>query len=250
MLFPGDRVVFCGDARYLAQRPIPAEMEVAILFEDEWLIAVDKPSGIATHGHSGKDDATLANRLLNMRPRLSGIGRSRWEPGIVHRLDRDTSGIVLAAKQQPVFEHVRRQFERHTVRKVYRALLAGRTPAEGIVSDPLIHDTEDRRKMRPYRGHGRKPGKVWNAVTRFRTLRWGERWSDVEIEIATGVTHQIRVHMQVAGHPILGDPLYGDPDIPGVERCMLHACRLELVHPVQGGPVVIRSPLPAAFARG
>jgi 23S rRNA pseudouridine1911/1915/1917 synthase len=247
MLFPGDRVAFCGDPRYLAKTPIPAEAPLTILFEDDVLIAVDKPSGIATHGHSGKDDGTLANYLLSMRPQLAGIGRSRWEPGILHRLDKDTSGVVLAAKQQTAFEHVRRQFEQRTVGKVYRALVLGRTPAEGRVDYPLTHDPTDRRKMRPYNADRPTARKVWNALTRFRTIGRGDHHSHVEVEIVTGVTHQIRVHMQAIGHPVLGDPLYGDSASRRFDRCMLHAYRLELSHPVRGETVVIRSALPEEF---
>lgn len=248
MLFPGDRVEFRGDPRYLAEAPIPAEAELRILFENDALIAVDKPSGMATHGHSGKDDATLANYLLSMRPELAGIGRSRWEPGILHRLDRDTSGIVLAAKQQTTFEQVRRQFEQRTVGKFYRALVRGRTPGEGTVDYPLMHDAVDRRKMRPCMAQEGAEGRVWAAMTRFRTIRWGYGWSHLEIEISTGVTHQIRVHMRAIGHAVLGDPLYGDGKSGGWERCMLHAVRLELSHPAGVEDVVIRSPLPEAFA--
>jgi len=246
ILFPGDKVAFRGDSRYLASTPIVREPRLAILFEDDVLIAVDKPSGMATHGHSGKDDATLANHLLGMRPQLAGIGRSQWEPGILHRLDRDTSGVVLAAKHQEAFEHVRRQFEQRAVGKYYRALVRGRTPPEGQVDYPLMHDPVDRRKMQRCSVQGRPTRRAWDASTRFRTLRWGNGYSHVEVKIATGVTHQIRVHMQAIGHPVAGDPLYGSAS-DRFGRSMLHAYRLELLHPVEGTRIMIQSPLPKEF---
>jgi len=246
ILFPGDRVGFCGDPRYLAEAPIAREARVPILFEDESLIAVDKPSGLATHGHSGKDDATLASCLLAMRPGLAGVGRSRWEPGIVHRLDRDTSGVVLAVKQQSAFEDVRRQFAERAVGKYYRAIVRGRTPPEGRIDYALAHDVRDRRKMRHVPAKGASRGKSWNALTHFRTVGWGPGYSQLEVRIETGVTHQIRVHMQAIGHPILGDPLYGHAG-GTVHRCLLHASRLALSHPRRGGRLIIDSPLPVEF---
>jgi 23S rRNA pseudouridine1911/1915/1917 synthase len=248
ILFPGDWVLFCGDPRYLAAAPIVCEGPLAILFEDEWLIAVDKPSGLPTHGQSGKDDATLVNRLLSICPELAGVGRSRWEPGIVHRLDRDTSGIVLAAKQQAVFEHVRNQFEKRTVGKFYRVIVHGKTPGEGWVDYPLTHDSRDRRKMRPCLPEEKPASKMWDALTHFRTLGRRGGWSHLEVQIATGVTHQIRVHMKAIGHPVIGDPLYGSRREQN-HRCMLHAQRLELVHPGRDEWITIRSPLPAEFER-
>jgi len=246
MLFPGDSVVFCGDPRYLAQAPISFDGQVPILFEDNALLAVDKPSGLATHGHSGKDDATLANYLLGMRPALLGVGHSRWEPGLLHRLDRDTSGVVLVAKQQKVFEVVRRQFVARTVGKFYRAIVQGKMPARGSVDYSLAHDPVDRRKMCHLPSAGGASGKNWTALTHFRTLGWGPGYSHVEIRIETGVTHQIRVHLRAIGHPIVGDPLYGDPGA-AEPRCLLHASRLELAHPVESQRLRIESSLPLEF---
>jgi len=234
IVFSGDVVAFRGDPRYLARVPVAREPWLTILYEDDWLIAVDKPSGMPTHGHSGKDDATLVNHLLGMRPQLSGIGRGRWEPGILHRLDRDTSGIVLAAKQQGAFGHVRRQFEQ--------------PPSDGDIDRPLAHDPLDRRKMRACSAHRADAVRTWEASTHFWTIGREEAYSLLEVKIATGVTHQIRAHMQTIGHPIAGDPLYGCSR-DGFGRCMLHACRLELQHPEHGTRVVIQSPSPAEFNR-
>lgn len=248
ILFAGDRVAFHGDPRYLAEGPIARDGKVPILFEDDALIGVDKPSGIATHGYSGKDDATLASYLLGMRPGLAGVGRSRWEPGLLHRLDRDTSGVVLVAKCQSVFENVRRQFDLRSVGKFYRAVVHGRMPAEGFIDYTLTHDPCDRRKMCHLRSQGKSPGKSWPALTHFRTLDRGAGFSHVEIKIETGVTHQIRVHLEAIGHPILGDPLYGH--VGGMApRCLLHAFRLELAHPVGGGRLQVEGPLPQDFHR-
>lgn len=148
-LYPGDVVVFKGPEHLLAPSPPPSrEIEAAILYEDDALLALDKPAGMATHGFSGRATRTLANYLAAVRPSFCGAAKSRWEYGLVHRLDRDTSGVVLAAKDRAAFEALRSQFRRGLVEKKYWALVWDRTEEQGVIAYPLAHDPKEKRKMR------------------------------------------------------------------------------------------------------
>jgi 23S rRNA pseudouridine1911/1915/1917 synthase len=184
------------------------------------------------------------------QPSLIEVGKNRWEPGLVHRLDRDTSGLVVVAKDQSCFENLRAQFRRRQVRKGYKALVWGRTPDRAVISYPLAHDPKDKRKMIVNGGRikGGPRLKGWKAVTRFQTLGRSKDFSVVGVEIFTGVTHQVRAHLEAAGYPIVGDPLYRGnlPMVPCfLGRQFLHACRLEFAHPRNGRLVNFESPLPA-----
>ncbi len=245
----GDLVSFRGPDELLSPAPPPAQdLRVPILYEDDYLLVVDKPAGMPTHGFSGKDAGTLANFLVARYPGLRQIGRSRWEPGLLHRLDRETSGALLVAKTQEAFKRLRLQFQSGSVRKKYWALVWGQTQKEGVIAYPLVHDRRDRRKMRAVvnRERKRSSSKEWPAVTRFRTLSQRRGLSLIEIQIETGVTHQIRVHLAAIGHPVAGDTLYGKDrsDPLGLTRHFLHAHRLEFEHPVTGKKRVVESPLP------
>jgi len=248
-VFGGDVLTLKGFPHLLRQSPLPERnLKVPVLYEDESILALDKPAGMATHGFSGREIHTLANFLVAMRPSLYSIGRSRWEPGLVHRLDKDTSGIVLAAKDQASFVDIRSQFRRRLIKKKYWALVWGRTRREGLVAYPLIHDPRDRRKMRPVLEDGGKENqpRSWKAVTRFRALGCSQGFSLLEVDMDTGVTHQIRVHFAAIGHPLVGDLLYGEgrPDRFGLGRHFLHAFYLGFRHPRSGRDTVIKSPLP------
>jgi len=247
-LRPGDTLVFEGPAHWLAAAPLPDfEITVPIIYEDASLLALNKPAGMATHGFSGRDTKTLANFLLARWPELAKVGLSRWEPGLVHRLDRETSGLVLVAKNQAAFDDLRRQFRRRQVVKKYLALVWGKTTPQGQIEAPLAHDRGDPRKMAPVRSTREKMPKAWPAVTRFRTLGRAAGTSLLEIEMASGVTHQIRVHLASHGHPIVGDLLYGGATAKtfGLRRHFLHAHRLEFHHPADGRIVRLEAPLPA-----
>lgn len=245
----GEIVTFRGSPALLAPGPLPGwDLNVLILYEDESILVVDKPAGMATHGFSGEASQTLANFLAAKRPSITGVGKSRWEPGLVHRLDRDTSGIVLIAKKQEAFEDLRGQFRRRLVQKRYWALVWGKTKREGVVAYPLVHDRRDRRKMKALveeRVGGAEP-RQWQAVTRFRRSGYSQGFSLVTVEMETGVTHQIRAHLAAIGHPIFGDWLYGGdrPQLSGLERQFLHACYLGFRHPESGQQVAFESPLP------
>jgi 23S rRNA pseudouridine1911/1915/1917 synthase len=248
-LLPGDRVTFKGFGHWLLNTPVSqSQLRVPIVYEDVSVLVVDKPAGMATHGFSGKDHNTLANFLAAERPDLLMIGKSRWEPGLIHRLDRETSGLVLVAKTQAAFDDLRRQFRRRQVKKKYRALVWGITEAQGAVAYPIAHDSRDKRRMRAISDISprSKRQKSWPALTRFRKLWDIDGLSLLEIEMETGVTHQIRVHLAVTGHAIVGDFLYGGEgrESFGLKRHFLHAHGLEFFHPRDRRVVKVESELP------
>lgn len=244
----GDFLVFIGPQQWLAVRPPPnLHLDIPIVYEDSMILAVNKPAGVATHGFSGRDTGTLANFVLAKRPSLINIGKSRWEPGLVHRLDRETSGLVIVAKTQAAFDRLRLELRRRRINKKYLALVWGRTAAERLIDVPLAHDSRDPRLMQPAAALSRaKRQRIWHAVTRFRKIGEAHGMSLVEVEMTTGVTHQIRVHLAAIGHPIVGDSLYGvnTYETFGLERHFLHASSLEFPHPEDGRTVKLKADLP------
>lgn len=248
-LFNGDVVSIRGSPHLLLPGPLPErDLKVSILYEDESILVVDKPARMATHGFSGKETHTLANFLAAIRPSLGHVGKGRWEPGLVHRLDRDTSGIVLVAKGQDSYENLRSQFRHGLVKKRYWTLVWERTKKQGLIDYPLIHDPRDRRKMKAVVEKIDKGNRTrrWKAVTRFRTLGQAKGFSLLEVEMETGVTHQIRAHLEALGHPLVGDPLYSKerPHPFALDRQFLHAFYLGFHHPKSGREVAFESPLP------
>ena len=219
--------------------PAPAHNEaqdipLVIAFEDEHLIVVDKPAGLVVHPAAGNLDGTLVNALLHhCGGSLSGIGGVA-RPGIVHRIDKDTSGLMVAAKTDRAHEGLAKQFAAHTIDRRYRAIVGGQPrPADGSVDAPLARSPQNRKKV-AVQAHGKR------AVTHYRTL---ERLNDaalVECRLETGRTHQVRVHMQSIGHALLGDPVYGRSkgatrallETLDFRRQALHAQRLGFIHPV------------------
>jgi len=244
----GDRLEFVGPLDLLADAPPAApQMQIPIIYEDQSILAVDKPAGVATHGFSGRDSATFANFLAAHRPELLHIGKSRWEPGLVHRLDIETSGIVVIAKTQDAFDSLREQFRRREVKKNYLALVWGQPLDHGTIELALAHDRGDKRRMvavrQPERSTG---GRIWRAITHFRVIASARDTSLLAVEMETGVTHQIRVHLSANGYPIVGDALYGAdyPETLGLTRHFLHAHSLTLRHPVTGNPLNVVAELP------
>jgi 23S rRNA pseudouridine1911/1915/1917 synthase len=248
-LAAGDFVVFSGPAEWLAEQPPPAQRsDVRIIYEDETILALDKPAGMATHGFSARDDATLANFILARWPELLTVGKSRWEPGLVHRLDIETSGLILAAKIQTAFDRLRRQFGRREVSKTYWALVWGEALERGEIHLPLAHHSSDKRKMRVFDPDASgKPTRSWPALTQYRKIGSAPGVSLLEVIMATGVTHQIRVHLAASGWPIVGDGLYGPErkEKIGLERHFLHAKALEFHHPENRRMIKIDAALPA-----
>lgn len=237
-----------------APRPADTQAQdipLEIVFEDEHLLVVDKPAGLVVHPAAGNLDGTLVNALLHhCHGRLSGIGGVA-RPGIVHRIDKDTSGLLVVAKTDPAHEHLSRQFAAHTVERVYTALTGGiPTPNSGRIEGALARSVHDRKKMAIVsEGRGR------HAVTHYRLIRpLGPDAAHVECRLETGRTHQVRVHMASIGHALLGDPVYGRAgrktgvksilDRLEFRRQALHAGVLGFIHPVTGLPIRFESLLP------
>lgn len=243
----GDRVEV-PDELYVSPKLQPnLDLVVPVLYEDAALIAIDKPAGMPSHALRADETETAANFLLARYPDLEGVGKSDKEPGLVHRLDTDTSGVLLVARTAAAHRAVRRQFAAHQVKKEYVAVVHGDVPVAGEVRLPIAHDRHNRRKMRVCAGAGPAPG-ARPAVTRYRPLERFGAHTLLAVEIPTGVMHQIRVHLASLGHPIVGDRLYGgalcdrDPS-----RQLLHATRLTLVHPQTGRPFTVECTPPLDF---
>lgn len=232
--------------------PRPAQNEaqdlgLTVVFEDEYLIVIDKPAGMVVHPAAGNPDGTLVNALLHhCAGNLSGIGGVA-RPGIVHRIDKDTSGLLVAAKTDRAHEGLARQFAAHSIDRRYKAIVAGVPRSEGSIDANLARSDANRKKIAVV-GEGR--GK--RAVTHYRLERALRDSALVECRLETGRTHQVRVHMASIGHPLLGDPVYGRSRAGtrevlkrlGFERQALHAARLGFIHPIDSQPLAFDSAMP------
>jgi 23S rRNA pseudouridine1911/1915/1917 synthase len=236
----GERVALRPEAD--TARDLAQDIPLGILFEDGALLVIDKPAGLVVHPGSGNRAGTMLNALLHHAPALARLPRA----GIVHRLDKDTSGLLVVAKTLEAQTALVRQLQARTVKRDYLALVVGATPPQGRIEAPIGRHPRQRTRMAVVeRG---KP-----AATRFRTLRQGRGWSLVECSLETGRTHQIRVHMAASGYPLIGDPVYLTggaartlpPAAREFTRQAMHATALELVHPDTGQAMSWRSPLPA-----
>jgi 23S rRNA pseudouridine1911/1915/1917 synthase len=234
--------------------PKPARNEaqdiaLEIVFEDDHLLVVDKPAGMVVHPAAGNPDGTLVNALLHhCAGRLSGIGGVA-RPGIVHRIDKDTSGLLVVAKTDVAHEGLAAQFARHSIERRYLALVAGRPmPAAGTIDAPLARSGADRKKIAV-----QPAGRGKRAVTHYRIVTPLADAALVECRLETGRTHQVRVHMASIGHPLLGDPVYGRPRTRHREilkrldfrRQALHAATLGFVHPVSKENLSFQSAVPS-----
>lgn len=223
---------------------VPQDIPLDVVYEDDDVIVVNKPKGLVVHPAPGHPDGTLVNALLyHCGDSLSGIN-GELRPGIVHRIDRDTSGLIIAAKND--FAHVRlaAQLQDHTLARTYRCIVTGNLREDaGTVNAPIGRCPADRKKMAVVAG-GR------NAVTHWQVLERYPGAAYVECRLETGRTHQIRVHMAYIGHPILGDTVYGSKKpVPGLNGQCLHAVGLRFLHPRTGAPVELTCPLPEEFQR-
>ena len=224
--------------------PRPAEaaaqdIPLTVVYQDADLIVVDKPAGLAAHPGPGHPDGTLVNGLLALCPDIQGIG-GRIRPGIVHRLDKDTSGLMLAAKTERAHYGLSRQIKERAVGKGYLALVAGAPALDaGVIDAPIGRDPRRRTRMAVTTG-GRE------SRTGYRVLERAGGYALLELELYTGRTHQARVHLAWLGHPIAGDGVYGGRGASStlLGRQFLHASRLELAHPVSGRGLRLASPLP------
>jgi 23S rRNA pseudouridine1911/1915/1917 synthase len=244
----GDRIVTSLPAEQPAL-PVAEALPLRLVYEDQVLLVVDKPAGMVVHPAPGHSSGTLVNALLAHYPELAGSGndvQARTRPGIVHRLDRDTSGLILVAKNDKVRRALQKQFHDRQVRKAYLALVDGHVqPAWGRIEAPIGRDPHHRQRMAILPG-GR------DAVTEYHVLEQlshpvGPAAGDytlVEAEPMTGRTHQIRVHLGSIGHPVVGDRVYGRrKTLLPVTRQFLHARQLEFKHPVTGQRMSLEAPL-------
>lgn len=233
--------------------PAPAHNEaqdipLVIAYEDEHLIVIDKPAGLVVHPAAGNYDKTLVNALLHhCRGSLSGIGGVE-RPGIVHRIDKDTSGLMVAAKTDPAHVGLAAQFAKHSIDRRYKAIVAGiPRPGEGTIDAPLARSSANRKKIAVV-----EDGRGKRAVTHFKTVERLKASALVECRLETGRTHQVRVHMASIGHPLLGDPVYGRSrpehrellNRLNFKRQALHAARLGFIHPVTSAALCFDSEIP------
>jgi 23S rRNA pseudouridine1911/1915/1917 synthase len=209
----------------------------AVAWEDEHLIVVDKPAGVVVHPARGHREGTLAQALSG---RAAG-GEEAWRAGIVHRLDRNTSGLLVVAKDDAVHRALKAALAARTITREYLTLVEGRPPARsGTIEAPIGRD----RRQRMLMSVDTDPTSAKDAITHFEIERALSQSTLLRVRLQTGRTHQIRVHMRAIGHPVCGDREYGRAGLYGLERQFLHAARLAFAHPVTGEPVDVSSPLP------
>jgi 23S rRNA pseudouridine1911/1915/1917 synthase len=240
----GERI----DANIPAPEPLeilPENLPLEILFEDEHLAIVNKPAGMVTHPAPGNWESTLVHALLYHLKDLSGIG-GKERPGIVHRLDKDTSGLMVVAKSDIAHGKLSTLFKERNLDRRYKALVAGHLkPDHGTIDLAIGRDRRDRKKVSAFTDIPR------NAITHYRTLESLPNAALVECKLQTGRTHQIRVHLTHLNCPVLGDPVYGSkrahPKGISIPRLMLHAARLHLIHPISGEALKFDVEPPADF---
>jgi 23S rRNA pseudouridine1911/1915/1917 synthase len=224
----------------------PQDIPLQIVFEDEDIIVLNKPAGLVVHPAAGHADGTLVNALLHLDAGLARVPRA----GIVHRLDKDTTGLMVVARNLRAHKHLVEELQQRTVRREYQAVVHGVITAGGTVDAPIGRHVRDRVRMCV-----REDGKP--ATTHYRVIKRYRHHTHVQLKLESGRTHQIRVHMQYIRHPIIGDPVYGgrqripsqaNKELVEALRCFkrqaLHACRLSLVHPQTGKQLTWRAPLP------
>ncbi len=249
---PGDEIAY-ELPQPTAAALVPRARPLEILYEDEAIVAVNKPPHLVVHPAPGYADDTLVNALLARPTRLAEMGGPR-RPGIVHRLDKGTSGVLVVAKTDAAYLSLARQFKNREVKKTYHALVYGHMEAEeGTIEHAIVRSARDRKKMTV----SRVPGGGRDAVTTWRVKKAFPGLSFLELFPHTGRTHQLRVHLSSLGHPIVGDPVYGRRrwpttgllaplarDVKALGRQALHAYRMTFAHPETGNKITLRAPYP------
>ncbi len=242
------KVVFGDEIRLSIAEPakpdiLPEKMDLDIVYEDEDLLLINKPKGMVVHPAPGHYSGTLVNGIMeHCRDQLSGIN-GVLRPGIVHRIDRDTTGLLFVCKNDLAHNAIAAQLASHSVSRSYRAIVHGViSEEEGVIDAPVGRHPKDRKKMAVNYQNGK------NAVTHYRVLRRFSKYTYLECRLETGRTHQIRVHMASIGHPLLGDAVYGPKKPPyAVSGQTLHAMTLGFVHPRTGEYMEFSAPLPEYF---
>lgn len=222
----------------------PQDIPLDILYEDDDLLVVNKPKGMVVHPAPGHEDNTLVNAVMyHCGDSLSGIN-GEIRPGIVHRIDRDTTGSLIICKNDSAHNIIAAQIKEHSVKRIYEGIVIGNVKDdEGIVDAPIGRDRKDRKKMAVI-ADGRR------AVTHYRVLERFGQYTYMAFRLETGRTHQIRVHMAYIGHPILGDPVYGPRKCPfSLEGQTLHARTIGFIHPTSGEYIEVEAPLPEYFVK-
>ena len=236
----GDRItVEISEPRAISAKP--QDIPIDILYEDDDIVVVNKPQGMVTHPASGSPDGTLVNALLHRVNDLSGIN-GEIRPGIVHRLDKDTSGVLVVAKNDAAHLSLSDQISQKKALRYYYALVVGNLSADsGEIDKSIARSKKDRKKM-AIDEKGRR------AITLYKVIERFKGYTLVECELRTGRTHQIRVHMKSIGHPVVGDPVYGKADPLAPNGQLLHAHKLVLFHPVTGEEMTFEAPINEAFS--
>jgi 23S rRNA pseudouridine1911/1915/1917 synthase len=253
----GEEIAITGSVELPALRAFPENIPLDVVYEDEHIAVINKAAGMSVHAGSGKGESggqgTLVNALLHRFGRLSQSGGD-LRPGIVHRLDKNTSGLLVVAKTDSAHRKLAQQFLRREVKKTYLALVHGWMPeSHGTINSPISRDLLRRERMTTRRREGRSAVTHWETLKKLDT-NFG-KFSLLEVRIETGRTHQIRVHLASVGHPVVGDVLYGAPAVlrgyggtpekaASLDRHFLHASGLQFEHPINHKPVELEEPLP------
>jgi 23S rRNA pseudouridine1911/1915/1917 synthase len=241
---PKRHVMAAGERVEIAEEDEPDEEVVApaafaVAYEDDDVLVVDKPAGVVVHPGHGNPSGTLAQALAG---RVAG-GEDPWRAGIVHRLDRDTSGLMVVARSEPAYDRLKDMIRERAVLREYLAVVEGRPRARtGTIDAPLGRDRRVRTRMSTDTDDPR------DAITHFEIEEALPDWTVLRVRLETGRTHQIRAHLKAIGHPVAGDPEYGVTGVLGLERQFLHAEHLAFEHPITGRPLDLRSPLPEDLA--
>jgi 23S rRNA pseudouridine1911/1915/1917 synthase len=233
VMAPGQRVEVAREEE--PEEEVVAPASYAVVYEDDHVIVVDKPAGVVVHPGHGNARGTLAQALEG---RITG-GDIAWRAGIVHRLDRDTSGLIVTARSEEAYERLQQMIRERAVVREYLGLVEGRPRARtGTIDAPLGRDRRLRTRI------STDTDDPHEAITHFEIERALPRWTLLRVRLETGRTHQIRAHLKAIGHPVAGDPEYGPAGALGLERQFLHAEHLAFEHPVTGAAIDLRSPLP------